>query len=258
MKIEVGKKYVTRDGKVVTITDDLKQSYIESIGICDDTEMIWGRAGNYLKYAQSKFDLISEVNMLKLEVGKRYLTRNKEIVEIIKKDNNPNIDLPYHGEVLNDDSKFWYSDNGKTRVHMTNHSDYDIISEVNVIDVNKKYKTKSGKAVEILSINPDRKDAVIGSVDGVCHSWNMYGETRFDNHTDGYDLIEIKSTFQRDDMVLVSDTNKKWFRQYYSHFENNLHYCYACGQTSFSSDCGYRDWKFCIAYEDRTDDMVIV
>lgn len=61
---------------------------------------------------------------LKIEVGKKYLTRCGSIVEILKKDNHPI--YPFNGKFLGGDMDFWRKNGAYAS---TLGHEYDIISE---------------------------------------------------------------------------------------------------------------------------------
>jgi hypothetical protein len=89
MKIEVGKTYVTRDGKHnVTITVKVSHSRYrgksETLPLAyksnkypETSRFTWRVGGLHREYDnECNIDLIAEVNKIKIEVGKTYLTRD--------------------------------------------------------------------------------------------------------------------------------------------------------------------------------------
>jgi len=95
MKIEVGKKYRTRDGKVAEITSISDRDAYPVAGDVGGELEVWTAQGVFLRSAdESDLDLIEEVvdgqspGALKIEVGKKYRTRNGVVV-LIDREGHP-------------------------------------------------------------------------------------------------------------------------------------------------------------------------
>ena len=84
MKLEVGKKYKDRRGNMVEITAFRDQlTKYPFVGCNHET---YTKSGIWDKHGESDRDLIEELNMLHLEIGKKYKTKAGIVVEIIKID----------------------------------------------------------------------------------------------------------------------------------------------------------------------------
>lgn len=95
MKIEVGKRYRTADGRVVKIIrEDNHPVYPFDGNVEGDARRenkSWSRAGRYVSNMQNDLDLVEEVVMFK--VGKRYRTIDGRVVKIVSDDNHKTFPL---------------------------------------------------------------------------------------------------------------------------------------------------------------------
>lgn len=85
MKLKVGKSYKDRSGNVVEIVDCYNQILPTSYPFVSRTQR-YTESGIWDKHAKTDMDLIEELSMLHLEVGKKYKDRIGNIVEIIMVD----------------------------------------------------------------------------------------------------------------------------------------------------------------------------
>lgn len=160
MKFEVGKRYITRDGHIVRITDYAKDHELPFKGVDVDTgaNRAWSLKGMALT---SGHDIISVFSYnIQLEVGKTYMTKDGSTVEITKKSSlNP---IRFEGFIDNVQYGILWDECGKSCTFVK-HRDLDIITEVpddetetqeanmNIkLDLTKPVQTKDGKPVRIL------------------------------------------------------------------------------------------------------------
>lgn len=129
-----------------------------------------------------------------------------------------------------------------------------------MIDINKKYKTKCGRAVRILST--DRKGlhypviALVTKHDGEEETANYTKDGYFYNNTapSEHDLVEYTpfADFKTDDKVLASDDGNTWYRRYFSHENDGVPYTFPYGATSFSFEASRNaktSWRYCKKYD---------
>lgn len=139
MEIEVGKKYVSRDGKIVTIVKyDNEHRYGEHYyPYKGDNGYSYTEHGCFyisIRYNANINDLVEEYseddindNAMKLEFGKKYVNRNGKIVTIVEYDPENKCDeyhYPYKG-----DNGFTYTENGRFYVGDDYNSREDLVME---------------------------------------------------------------------------------------------------------------------------------
>lgn len=115
-----------------------------------------------------------------------------------------------------------------------------VIENNKAIDMNKKYKTRSGLPVRIVCV--DRKDEemnVVGliGVDADCElilTWDKNGSFLNSKNLDEYDLIEISpyEDFKVDDLCVVKDYCGNHFFRYFAKEMEGIAYCFQNGKTS--------------------------
>lgn len=126
-----------------------------------------------------------------------------------------------------------------------------------MIDINKKYKTRDGRAARILCT--DRKSlhhtvvALVTKHDNLevprSYTKDGYYYSSGKTPTD-HDLVECTpyEDFKIDDKVLVSEDGTHWYNRHFSHEKDGKPYCFDFGAISFTA---YKvtDWKYCKKYE---------
>lgn len=97
MKIEVGKTYQTRDGKVAFITNKEGAGTYAYKGTCEGISFCWGENGNYAQYSEHPRDIVSiywhpdsdrltktpEAPTITPKIGGVYLTRNGKEITVV-------------------------------------------------------------------------------------------------------------------------------------------------------------------------------
>ena len=109
-----------------------------------------------------------------------------------------------------------------------------------MIEMGKKYKTKTGLSVRILCTDlQDKKYPIIAAImqdnEELVVSFTETGKF-IENKEHGLDLIEVTpyDDFKVDDLCVVWEVeNSKEFR-YFSHEKENLAQCFASGGTSYT------------------------
>lgn len=112
-----------------------------------------------------------------------------------------------------------------------------------MIDMNKKYKTRSGLPVRVLCI--DAKNTAFPVVTLIAEknserveTYTSTGNAFIDYKESTYDLIEVSpyEDFKVDDLcVVTSSTGTKRFR-YFAEQRNNIAYCFDMGRTSITGN----------------------
>jgi hypothetical protein len=131
------------------------------------------------------------------------------------------------------------------------------------IDINKQYKTRDGRKVEIIAIKPNLHLPVVGIVEGqrVIKSWDKFGCIYSEREESVYDLIEDNPYFQSfciDDKVLVKqERHVVWKKRYFAGVnEDGNALVFTYGATSWN-ETETIEYEQCIKWEDRTEEMVI-
>lgn len=134
------------------------------------------------------------------------------------------------------------------------------------IDMNKKYRTRDGRDVEIIAIYDEINKPVIGHIKGESNSrcWYLDGiYFSYDDYKDCVlDLIEVTpyADFKVDDKVLVlaSKNNTVWYKRYFAGLDDDGNpVVFSNGLTSWSTTATCGNWANVIRWEDRTPDMEI-
>ena len=109
-----------------------------------------------------------------------------------------------------------------------------------MIEMNKKYKTRSGLPVRILATDIESDFPVCAALKSNKNEETLLRYTNngryFDPYKHEYDLIEVTpyEDFKVDDLCVVWDvTESKEFR-YFSHAKGNLAWCFNSGGTSYT------------------------
>lgn len=165
-KIEVGKRYKTRDG---TVTGDL-------LTFTEDGRWKFNGGG------EDPLDLIEEVKeepkLLKLEVGKRYKTRGGGVTEPLElsDDSSAKKGHPFSANI---DNHFWtLTENGRCW-----DSELELIEEIKEepvkifeIEAGKSYKTRNGKITGPLEYYGEQKKSLMGLVGETWRIFQKNGE----------------------------------------------------------------------------------
>lgn len=115
------------------------------------------------------------------------------------------------------------------------------------IEMNKKYKTRSGIDVRIICVDKGGKYPVVGIVG---ENIRTFTETGVSSLYDDLDLVEISpfADFKDGDPVMVRNIDSDmWLRRYFSHvhlLDNHIVYTYIAGATKWSGTC-VNDWAQC-------------
>jgi hypothetical protein len=131
-----------------------------------------------------------------------------------------------------------------------------------VIDINKKYKTRDGRKVEIIAMERRLLLPVVGIVEGqsVIKCWSIFGRIYNEREESVYDLNEVTSyaDFKIDDKVLVKEERRSiWKKRYFAGMrEDGKPLVFIYGGTSWN-ETETISYEQCIKWEDRTDQMVI-
>lgn len=112
------------------------------------------------------------------------------------------------------------------------------------ISMDKKYRTRSGCAVDILTTKVNCNHPVVavftnpdGSQGSVCY--NVNGKFYMDDHEHALDLIEVSpyEDFKIDEPVMVSDTTINWYPRHFAGVNSQgLPQAWSNGATSFSAE----------------------
>jgi hypothetical protein len=148
MKLEVGKSYRDRIGNIVEISDcfDQQPTIYPFVG---SNSQRYAITGTWDIHAKTDKDLIEELIMLHLEVGKKYKNKSGMVVEIIKIDSQYG-DFRYIG-ICSEGGYRRYRPDGEH----ANYTSADLIEEVEQVnmklEVGKKYRNRNGDIVIIQS-----------------------------------------------------------------------------------------------------------
>ena len=148
MKLEVGKKYKDRRGNMVEITAFRDQlTKYPFVGCNHET---YTKSGTWDKHGESDRDLIEELNMLHLEIGKKYKTKAGIVVEIIKIDAQYG-DFRFIGKE-EDGSEGRYRSGGEHAYYTSSRLIEELELEMVIkLEVGKKYRNLKGGIVIIQS-----------------------------------------------------------------------------------------------------------
>lgn len=268
MKIDMNKKYRTRNGKnveILAVREDFTE-YEPVIGTVEGVieYLSWDVNGNYLRTKKHDYDLIEYVDIrkeLKLEVGKSYKDVTGKIVKITGLNRCP---------IFTFLNTFGYAFkiNGESK----DNRHYDLIEEVieevdmKEIRMNKKYETRDKRDVQIIAICDKLDKPVIGLIEGERHTRCWYIDGTYFNDVDGYKdcglgLIEFTpyADFKVDDKVLVTNKDAAmWKKGHFMGVVDGKAVIFDDGKTSYTSATqGRFKWDKCIKLEDTTADMVI-
>lgn len=129
-----------------------------------------------------------------------------------------------------------------------------------MIDINKKYKTRSGKEIKIYEIYEDEiHGAYLDNGKWDHQSWELDGSYFYCDKESCLDLIEVKpyEDFKIDDKVLVWDDEQddEPYQQHFAGINNNgFPQTWEAGRTSFSTKDEIKNsWDNCIKYEEEND-----
>lgn len=125
------------------------------------------------------------------------------------------------------------------------------------IDMNKKYRTRSGLPVRVLCV--DRKDEDLPVIVLVLENGEEYlaactaeGEYLVSKEECSFDLVEVSEwdDFKQDDKVLVSEDGKTWYKRYFNKVIDGVPYAFDGGITSWTADAMHdygcsSPWKYC-------------
>lgn len=144
MKLEVGKKYKTRDNQNVTIVGF---NYNKDYPYFGDNDAHYLEDGRYVNnYVDSCYDLMEEIeDTFCVEVGKTYLNRNGTKINIILRDSKSNARFPFisdNGHTFSEKGKYW-ADCDSYR---------DLVEEYKPIKLvlGRRYVCRNGKIVTII------------------------------------------------------------------------------------------------------------
>lgn len=110
------------------------------------------------------------------------------------------------------------------------------------ISMDKKYRTRNGKAVRIFCTDLKGDFTVAGAIlyedaDAI-DRWTSSGSYDFGKSESGFDLIEVSpyEDFKIDEPVMVRDNEQdSWKRRYFSHEKDGVAFTFHLGATSWSS-----------------------
>jgi hypothetical protein len=266
-KFSIGDLVIIR--KSIGMTNEVaKIDKIEGVDYGNSELQILYCLSNGEKYFADKIELWNPnkdlegeyVQKLKLEVGKKYLTRNGKIAKITGIRDSL---YCFSGYAIDEGLNNTWTKDG--RILVDRNKDFDLIEEVTEelkmkIDMNKKYRTRDGRSVEIISVRVGFKYGVIGVIKGnsIYSTWTLYGKTWVSEDNCQKDLIEVipYEDFKIDDKVLVrNDDELMWNKRHYAKFEDDYYWCYDSGYTSYTASKCITEWKQCIKFEDYTPDM---
>lgn len=114
---------------------------------------------------------------------------------------------------------------------------------MNTISKDKKYKTKNGHPVTILSISARCDYPVIGLIhfdnEDKLKSWNINGSWADDGQNDKFDLVEVKpyEEFIDNEEIFYLDDNNTWKPGHFAKFDRlgNL-WIYPGGKSKWTHD----------------------
>ena len=111
-----------------------------------------------------------------------------------------------------------------------------------MIEMGKKYKTKTGLSVRILCTDLQDKNypivaAIMQDNEEIVVSFTETGKF-IENKEYGLDLIEVTpyDDFKVDDLCVVWEIETLKEFRYFSHVENGTAHCFAWGTTSYSAE----------------------
>jgi hypothetical protein len=174
LKLELGKKYITRNGAWTAGPIEKNTSHdnmpykakffnIETGKECD--EIVYRHQGHYWVFnddgyfcnpVEHEYDLVSEyteeAKVFKIEAGKRYITRSGKITQPVQVD--PIRNQPFMAKIGGDTK--WYSPNGYW-LNERDQSEHDLVEEfvegnsklTLPLKFDKKYVTRDGTIVEM-------------------------------------------------------------------------------------------------------------
>jgi hypothetical protein len=237
IRLEVGKKYRSRKGKVVEII---------AYRLLDDDDLfpfqgcngIWYKENGQLNVdlVDSHYDLIEEINEekvedsnkkqeLKLEVGKTYKARGGEEVTIVRRATGKDIEYPFEdteGEGYTEDGQFygWMESEHdlieeiktETEEKKMEKVEKDIQKQELKLKVGKTYRNREGKEVKIIEFRPHGSFPFMDEED---MDYKENGRFRFDIES-RLDLVEEVSTEteeMRMEKVITPEEYLKQFKQ---------------------------------------------
>lgn len=180
MKIKVGKKYKTRDGRVVEINDDKGSHLFPFVGTVEGEpfKRVWSNGGVYTQGCPTELDLVEEIveeKKFKLQVGKRYKTRDGRETTTIEPFGDPM--FPFCGSV-GGNFKTWTEDGFWMEGGGTVSDLVEEIAEPIKLQAGKKYRTRDGRIAKIEAEVRDGKYPFSGVIEGqnlLYHYWSKEG-----------------------------------------------------------------------------------
>jgi hypothetical protein len=182
-KIEVGKRYTSRDGSWVSgpvekhpSQDGYRAKFFRLDDGTENNEMFYEHQSGYWWFSEegsfnvpsnkNPYDLVKEYTeekIFKVEAGKRYYTRNGGITEAVNIDDESS--QPFTAKVYNKDNRYqgfkWFNENGHW-LKERGESEWDLVKEYEEkktltlpLQVGKKYLTKGSKVVEATKLDKD-------------------------------------------------------------------------------------------------------
>ena len=128
-----------------------------------------------------------------------------------------------------------------------------------MFEVGQTYPTRGGGTCKIVSRIEDADPRDLDAMCGIATLpkgrkrhviYNLQGQYRGGGVGDAHywDLLPPEPPFVTDEPVMARDTDSQvWKRRYYAFCKDGVHYCWAIGQTSWSTDYSRRavDWRQC-------------
>lgn len=254
MKIEINKKYKTRDGKTVQI---LKSSHgefhgasTEVNGTSDDMKYwSWDLAGNYKTGASHPLDLVEEV--CEFKVGKTYLTVGGDKVLITYILDTPTWPWRIEGKINGEyNYKYKWLLNGSFSLYKKTPNDLiyppkEFVENVEntpkklVIEAGKFYKTRDGHKVTIYKTGAKGSHYPIHgciSHENVesCRSWKADG-TFYTNRIESMNDI-VSEWIEPEVLPIIEWTQLPAWANFVAMDKNNTWYYYT-EKPSLESDC---------------------
>lgn len=122
-----------------------------------------------------------------------------------------------------------------------------------VVQMGKRYKTRSGLEVEVLKVDLNSSKPVVAAVThktGLEYTLYLYTNgSYFYSDSCDYDLIEVSpyDEFQIDDKVGVSNDGTNWHKRHFAGVSSDGRaMVFDKGMTSWSSEGRKSPWNYCV------------
>lgn len=160
--IDKSKKYKTRNGQEVTDIRTNMGGFFSIRGTLKGHHEWWSNTGAFTSHQKEHpLDLIEvqPEKIMQLEVGKKYKTRQGQIMTITGKTGR--IEYPFLGTM--NDCSYEYTEDGYYYQSRTINA-FDLVEELSVVDLTKPVQTRDGHTVQLLTTEGRGKFPVIGYI----------------------------------------------------------------------------------------------